>query len=69
VNEYTSIKQVQVRVLAAKGATREGLRGLKPPSLAKSKLKKIYEVLIFSRFRAYNPIKIIIQQYNTLPVI
>jgi len=53
--------------ITIKGATREGLKGLKPP-LAKSKLRKKKEFLIFSRFRAYNPIKMLLKHYYILPV-
>jgi len=47
-----------------KGATRGAKGAEAPPPLAKSKLRK-YEVLIFSRFHAYNPIKILLQRYHT----
>jgi len=44
------------------------LRELKPP-LARSNLRKRKEVLIFSQFRAYNPIEMLLQKYYILPVI
>jgi len=47
-----------------------GAKGPEAPTpLARSKLRKRIEVLIFSRFRAYNPSKILQQRYHTLPVI
>jgi len=52
--------------VVSKGAT-GGAKGAEaPPPLARSMLRKRL-VLIFSQFCAYNPVKLLLQQYHTLP--
>jgi len=62
-------ERLESSITLFKGVTRGGLKGAEATPLAKSKLRIRKEVLIFSRFHAYNLIKMLLQHYYYLPVI
>jgi len=59
----------QIFTILSQAQPGEGAKGAEVHPLARSKMRKKIKVLIFNRFRAYNPIKMLLQIHHIFPVI